>query len=156
MQKPRNPPPYFHRSVQTMLVMAVLPVPMPRLRIDSARGRLVRQLRNARQFGDLWTRPHRAGWRLCSGGHAEIILCQFPEHALWLMKLEPGGRVGQEVLARMEESVVLSGSCYMDGRQLNAGDVYVACESIKRHELVSPDGCLLYVCGIAEPSRFVV
>jgi hypothetical protein len=63
----------------------------------------------------------------------------------WLARFGPGGCVPAHIQTGDEEAVVLTGWCYLDDEKISAGD-YHRIGICERHgNIVSPNGCLIFV-----------
>ena len=73
------------------------------------------------------------------------VLYDDGETLSWYARFQPGGRLPAHEHTGVEESVVISGACYLNDKLMEVGD-YQLCHAGSRHDNVfSEHGCLLFV-----------
>jgi ChrR Cupin-like domain len=63
----------------------------------------------------------------------------------WLARFGPGGCVPAHLQTGDEEAVILTGWCYLDDEKISAGDYHRVGIGERHGNIVSPDGCLIFV-----------
>ena len=63
----------------------------------------------------------------------------------WLARFQPGGCVPAHMQSDDEETYVLEGWCYVDQHIMRKGDYQLIPKGTRHGEIVSPDGCLVFV-----------
>jgi quercetin dioxygenase-like cupin family protein len=86
-----------------------------------------------------------ARWRPINPLVSMQVLHDDGETLSWYARFQPGGRLPAHDHTGDEESLVISGSCYLNDRLMQVGD-YQICRSGSRHDNVySEHGCLLFI-----------
>ena len=63
----------------------------------------------------------------------------------WLARFGPGGCVPAHIQSGDEEAIILSGWCYLDDEKLSTGDYHRIGIGARHGNIVSPEGCLIFV-----------
>ncbi len=63
----------------------------------------------------------------------------------WLARFGPGGCVPAHIQSGDEEAIILSGWCYLDDEKLSAGDYHRIGIGARHGNILSPEGCLIFV-----------
>lgn len=63
----------------------------------------------------------------------------------WLARFGPGGCVPAHIQTGDEEAVILTGWCYLDDEKISAGDYHRIGIGERHGNIVSPNGCLIFV-----------
>ena len=63
----------------------------------------------------------------------------------WLARFGAGGCVPAHIQTGDEEAIVLTGWCYLDDEKICAGDYHRISKGARHGNIVSPDGCLIFV-----------
>lgn len=63
----------------------------------------------------------------------------------WLARFGPGGCVPAHIQSGDEEAIILSGWCYLDEEKLSAGDYHRIGKDERHGNILSPEGCLIFV-----------
>ena len=84
-------------------------------------------------------------WRAVNALVSMQVLHDDGETLSWYARFQPGGHLPAHDHTGDEESLVISGSCYLNDRLMQAGD-YQICRAGSRHDKVfSEHGCLLFI-----------
>lgn len=63
----------------------------------------------------------------------------------WLARFGSGGCVPAHIQSGDEEAIILSGWCYLDDEKLSAGDYHRIGIGARHGNILSPEGCLIFV-----------
>lgn len=63
----------------------------------------------------------------------------------WLARFGPGGCVPAHTQTGDEEAIVMQGWCYLDDLKINSGDYHLIRKGARHGNILSPDGCLIFV-----------
>lgn len=86
-----------------------------------------------------------AKWRIINPLVSMQVLHDDGETLSWYARFQPGGRLPAHDHTGDEESLVISGSCYLNDKLMQVGD-YQLCRAGSRHDNVfSEHGCLLFI-----------
>ena len=86
-----------------------------------------------------------AKWRPINPLVSMQVLHDDGETLSWYARFQPGGRLPAHDHTGDEESLVISGSCYLNDKLMQVGD-YQLCRAGSRHDNVfSEHGCLLFI-----------
>ena len=86
-----------------------------------------------------------AKWRPINPLVSMQVLHDDGETLSWYARFQPGGRLPAHDHTGDEESLVISGSCYLNDKLMQIGD-YQICRAGSRHDNVfSEHGCLLFI-----------
>ncbi len=86
-----------------------------------------------------------AKWRVINPLVSMQILHDDGETLSWYARFQPGGRLPAHDHTGDEESLVISGSCYLNDKLMQVGD-YQVCRAGSRHDNVhSEHGCMLFI-----------
>jgi quercetin dioxygenase-like cupin family protein len=84
-------------------------------------------------------------WRAINPLVSMQVLHDDGETLSWYARFQPGGRLPAHDHTGDEESLVISGSCYLNDKLMQVGD-YQICRAGSRHDNVfSEHGCLLFI-----------
>lgn len=68
----------------------------------------------------------------------------------WLARFQAGGRIPAHMQTGDEEAIILEGWCFVGGDELHKGDYQVIRKGARHGEIVSPEGCLIFVRSHSE------
>lgn len=91
-------------------------------------------------------RTANGAWRTCLQGVDRMVVDEAGPVHTWLLRLAPGASLPAHTHHHGdEESLVLSGSCLINGELLMAGDYHHAAAGSRHGRLVSEAGCVLWL-----------
>jgi len=71
----------------------------------------------------------------------------------WLARFQAGGRIRAHLQTGDEEAIVLEGWCHVGEHEMRAGDYQLIPRGARHGEIVSPEGCLIFVRSHSEKKR---
>ena len=128
------------------MLEAVAPAGSDPAALQRVRSSLMRQAAQTGAGGTNTIRSQDKAWQSCGRGVERMIVVGDGSHHSWLLRLAPGASLpAHHHMHGDEESIVLQGSCLVNGELLVAGDVHLADHGSRHDKLVSEAGCLLWL-----------
>jgi anti-sigma factor ChrR (cupin superfamily) len=93
-------------------------------------------------------------WQRWFRGVERMVVDESGPTHIWLLKVAPGASMpAHDHDHGDEESFILSGSCRLNGELLHAGDYHHAPKGSRHDQLVSEEGCVLWLRMPASQAR---
>lgn len=152
----KSQPNYDDVIPETILTELLIALPGESLSADRKAGMLKQLLRNisapistnhasAAITKPIIVRADEGKW-INFANHVDMkILHDDGDTRSWLARFGPGGCVPAHIQTGDEEAVVLTGWCYLDDEKICAGDYHRIGIGQRHGNIVSPDGCLIFV-----------
>ncbi len=142
--------PVLSDDLLALMLEAVTPLPVEPRMLKRARGNLMRGVAKASVDGmEGGTRTIRGSdnaWQKFGHGVERMVVSDEGSHHAWLLRLAPGASLpAHDHCHGDEESIILGGSCVLNGELLSAGDVHLAGQGSRHDQLVSDEGCLFWL-----------
>ena len=68
----------------------------------------------------------------------------------WLARFQAGGRIPSHTQTGDEEAIILEGWCFVGDDEMHKGDYQLIRKGARHGEIVSPEGCLIFVRSHSE------
>lgn len=95
-------------------------------------------------------RADEGKWFNFADNVAMKVLADDGDTRTWLARFQPGGRIPAHMQTGDEEAIILDGWCTVGGEVLRKGDYQWVPKGDRHGEIVSPEGCLIFVRSHSE------
>ena len=125
------------------------PLPFPAERQAALRGRMMSRIAGETRTGISTLRANEGAWKTCLPGIETRTLHEAGGARTWLIRMAAGSRLPEHVHDEDEESLVLEGSCTLDGQLMQRGDFQLARRGSRHGEVYTEAGCVLLIRSTA-------
>jgi hypothetical protein len=149
--RPKKPAAVLPAALESAIAESIKPAKLSSARAAALKARVMEAVAReacARKASAMPTtvKSGEGHWRPLAPGVDMQILFDDGITASWFARVRAGGRLPPHVHAGgPEECLVVSGSCFIDGVYLQAGDYQLAPEGSRHDDIWSEHGCLLFV-----------
>jgi len=95
-------------------------------------------------------RADEGKWINFADNVAMKVLADDGDTRTWLARFQPGGRIPAHMQTGDEEAIILDGWCTVGGEVLKKGDYQWVPKGDRHSEIISPEGCLIFVRSHSE------
>lgn len=95
-------------------------------------------------------RADEGSWITFAPNVAMRVLHDDGDTRTWLARFQPGGCVPAHLQSGDEEAYIIEGWCYVDRQVMRKGDYQLIRKGARHGEIVSPEGCLVFVRSHSE------
>lgn len=95
-------------------------------------------------------RANEGKWFNFADNVAMKVLADDGDTRTWLARFQPGGRIPAHLQTGDEEAIILDGWCTVGGEVLRKGDYQWVPKGDRHGEIISPEGCLIFVRSHSE------
>ena len=137
-------------EIMTEILLAIPGVEVPPARRRAMRAKLLDNVSARDGEGAIIVRAGTGKWLSFAPNVEMKILHDDGRTRSWLARFRPGGAIPAHIQTGDEEAFVLEGWCLLDSEKICAGDYHRIGVGQRHGNIVSPEGCLIFVRSHSE------